>query len=513
LPKPSAAAIVVALAATLAACSPVSESADLPTPGPGTSRWPTTAVTVDPPSTVKAGPRYAPACRGVRIRPGEDPQRVIDAHPGGTTFCFTAGRHPIRQPLRPTAGSTLASSERAVLAGSVRLTGWQPEAGHWVLRGALPAAYPPVGQCEDDQANLCHWREQLFAGRTHLRRVAGTDRLEPDTFYADYAGNAIHLGSDPSGRVIEMSSTGAAIGGGAEQVTVRGLTVERFASPSQSGAIEAGRGWRVEFNEIRDNHAVGLKLARADDAVVAGNLVTANGQLGISQWRSPRARITRNEIARNNTDGFWIADWESGGIKSTWSSGRIEGNHVHDNLGIGIWSDIDERDKTISGNRITGNAACGIRYEISYRGTIAGNVVTGNGFGVGRTGAGGGATLFDGGGINVNTSTGVRVTGNVVDGNRNGIAIQSRRRGSGEYGEWLLRDVEVTGNTVAIDAGTATTGAVFLGDAGIPAGEVRFRDNRYRLDSADARRFNWLNQLMTADEWRKAGNDENGSFG
>lgn len=509
MPKLLPAAVVAALVAPLAACTLVAESAELPTPAPTSSRpWPTVPVTVEAPSKLAAGPSRAAACRGVRIRPGQDPQQVIGAHPAGTTFCFAAGRYPIRQPLRPTAGSTLASSERAVLTGAVRLTGWQPEDGHWVLRGALPSAYPPVGECEDNQANLCHWREQVFAGPTHLRRVAGADQLEPDTFYADYAANAIHLGSDPAGRVVEMSSTGEAIvGGGAEKVTIRGLTVERFASPSQSGAIEAGRGWRVEHNEIRDNHAVGLKLARADDAVVAHNLVTANGQLGISQWRSQRARITENEVARNNTDGFWIADWESGGIKSTWSSGWIEGNHVHDNLGIGVWSDIDERDKTISGNRITGNAACGIRYEISYRGTIANNVVTGNGFGVGRTGEGGGATLFDGGGINVNTSTGVRVTGNTVAANRNGIAIQSRRRGSGDYGERLLRDVEISGNTVTMDAGTATTGAVFLGDAAIPAGEVRFTDNRYHLDSPDAKRFNWLNQLMSADDWRKAGND------
>lgn len=495
--------------------APVPSGTPSATPSSKPTTRPNTLNPVRPRSTVPvlpAGPSHAPLCQGVPIKPGQDPQSVIDLHPDGTTFCFTGGRHRIERTIEPPAGTTLASSQRAELTGSVDLTGWTEAGGHWVLHGALPPPYGPVGQCEDDKANLCHLREQVFVGDQHLRRVGSAGEVEAGTFYADYRSNTIHLGSDPAGQHVEMSSTEAAIGGGAENVTVRGLTVERFASPSQAAAIEAGPRWRVEYNDIRWNHAVGLKLAQADDARAAHNLIVDNGQLGVSQWRSQGAVITGNEIARNNTDGFWIADWESGGIKSTWSSGRTENNYVHDNLGVGIWSDIDENHKTISNNRITANAACGIRYEISYNGTITGNTIVGNGFGIGRTGAGGGKTLFDTAGINVNTSSVVRVEGNTVSGNQNSISVQSRQRGSGEIGEWLLRDVIVAANDVTMNSGTASIGTVLEDEAPIPAGGVQFTGNRYHLDHAGAARFTWMNQVMSSDGWRQAGNDRNGSY-
>lgn len=480
---------------------------------PTTSPSPTATTTA--PTTLTTGPAIAGACSGTTISPGQDPQTILNSKPEGTTFCFAAGVHRITKTMRPKSNQVLASSARAVLTGSVRLgdSYWKTSGDKWVVRGALPGAYSKVGQCEDNVANICDLREQLFFDGKHLTRVASLSLVTPTSFYSDYANNAIYIGRTPVGHAVEMSKTAQAIGTGGTGVIVRGLTFEHFASPAQTAAVEIGAGWQAIANEFRDNHAVGLKLARADRAIVRANRVTRNGQLGISQWRSQSAQILRNEIDNNNTDGFWIADWESGGIKSTWSSGLIEANHVHDNLGIGVWSDIEENNKVIKGNRIDQNAACGIRYEISYNGTIIGNTVTNNGFGVRRTGAGGGRSLFDGGGINVNTSSNVRIEGNTLTGNRNGVAVQSRNRGTSTTGQvFLLRNVKVLSNKIDIDSGTATNGAVYLGTATIPAGTVTFTGNQYNVDSLTASRFNWMNKLMTTTQWKAAGNDTTGTF-
>ncbi|MFF0271237.1 right-handed parallel beta-helix repeat-containing protein [Kribbella sp. NPDC004536] len=465
--------------------------------------------------TFRTGPALAPACTGVPIGTTDDAAAIVDEAPAGTTFCFSAGLHRISAPIHPKANQVLASDRGAVLTGSVRLTRWSPSnstglSRAWVTTGALPPAYPQTGQCEDNQANICYLREQVFRDGDHLTRVASRDKVASGTFYADYAANAVYLGDSPYGHTIEMSSTPTAIEPGGNNVIVRGLTIEHFATPPQGGAIVLGLGWHVYANDIRWNHAVGAMLINADNAVLEQNRIHDNGQLGVGQYSTLKGTISANDVSGNNTDGFWIADWESGGIKTTWSSGgSVSGNLIADNLGIGLWSDAYDDSRTFADNQIVDNAADGIRYEIGRNGVIEDNVVSGNGFGTGR---GSGTSLWDGGGINVNTSSNVQVRDNVVANNVNGIAIQSRTRGSGPWGPNVLRDIVVSGNQVTMRGGTAATGMVQNSGAAIPAGEVTMNDNSYILDSLSAERFQKAGQWYTAKQWQSTGQDTSSLF-
>ena len=477
---------------------------------PGTTTTPTPPVpTVPTVDSDEAGPAVAGPCNGVVIKPSDDAQSIINAKPAGTTFCFAAGVHRIAQTLRPKADQVLASADRAVLSGSVPLTGWAKSGANWVVRGALPAAYGMSGQCEDNKANVCYLREQVFVDGTHLTRVASASAVSDGSFYADYSANAIYVGSNPAGHAVEMSKTATAIESGASGVVVRGLTIEHFASAPQAGALVSGPGWKVTANDVRWNHAVGVMLVDANNTKVDKNLIHHNGQLGLGQYSSAAASVTRNVISSNNTDGFWIADWESGGIKSTRSSGTVSGNVIKANMGIGMWADVADDGRVISSNQIVGNAADGIRFEISRNGTIENNTVSGNGFGTGR---GSGTSLWDGGGININTSSGVTVSGNKVSGNVNGITIQSRTRGTGPWGTYLLRDIRVSGNTIEMTSGTQATGMVQNSGSPIPAGEVVFSGNKYVLDALGAQRFAMAGTKLTAAGWRDAGLDKVGSF-
>ncbi len=479
------------------------------TPKPTTAPTTTTAPTVPSADEGDAGPAFAGPCSGVVIKPGQNAQSMVNSKPAGTTFCFAAGLHRITETIRPKADTTLASEDRAVLTGSVPLTGWARSGATWVVRGALPAAYGMSGQCEDNEANICHLREQVFVDGEHLTRVASLAAVKAGTFYADYAANAIHLGSDPAGHAVEMSKTKTAIESGSTGVVVRGLTIEHFASAPQAGALVSGPGWKVAANDVRWNHAVGVMLVKANNTRVERNLIRNNGQLGLGQYSSAAATVTRNVISGNNTDGFWIADWESGGIKSTRSSGTVSGNLIKANKGIGMWADVADDGRVISGNKIIGNAADGIRYEISRNGTIENNTISGNGFGTGR---GSGTSLWDGGGVNINTSTGVTVRNNVVSGNVNGVTIQSRTRGTGPWGTYLLRDIQVIGNTIEMTDGTQSTGMVKNSGAEVPAGEVVFSGNKYVLDTLGALRFSRFGTKLTADGWQQAGLDALGKF-
>jgi parallel beta-helix repeat protein len=476
-----------------------------PTPTKTTEPKLPTVPTID---SDEAGPAVAGPCSGVVITPGDNAQSIVNAKPAGTTFCFAAGLHRITQTIHPKAGQVLASAQRAVLTGSVPLTGWVKSGSVWTVRGALPSAYGKSGECEDNNADVCYLREQLFMDDVHLTRVASVSAVKSGTFYADYAGNVIYLGSNPTGHQVEMSKTATAIESNATGVQVRGLTIEHFASAPQAGALVTGPGWKVTANDVRWNHAVGVMLVKANSAKVDKNLIHHNGQLGLGQYSSAAA-VTRNVISSNNTDGFWIADWESGGMKSTRSSGTVSGNVIKSNKGIGMWADVADDGRVITGNQIVGNAADGIRFEISRNGTIENNTVTGNGFGTGR---GSGTSLWDGGGININTSSGVTVKNNVVSGNVNGVTIQSRTRGSGPWGTYLLRDVQVTGNTIEMTGGTQSTGMVQNSGAAVPAGEVVFSGNKYVLDDLATQRFTRFGVKLTAAGWRDAGLDAVGTF-
>ena len=484
---------------------PAATPSDTPSATPSNTPKPPTA-----PGAYPAGPSQAPACSGTTISPDQNAADLIDKASAGATFCFEAGLHRITRPLHPKANTTLGSAQGAVLTGSVPLTKWAADNGDWVTKGVLPPAYGQTGQCEDNVANICFLREQLFLNGKHLKRVKTRDKVAPGTFYGDYAGNAVFVGDNPQGKSVEMSKTPTAIESNATNVTVRGLTIEHFASAPQAGAVVLGSGWKVIANDIRWNHAVGAMLVNADGATLEQNLIQYNGQLGVGQYSTSNGTIKANEVSNNNTDGFWIADWESGGIKTTWSTkGSVTGNLIKQNLGVGLWSDAYDDGRVFSDNQIVDNAADGIRYEIGRNGVIENNLITGNGLGTGR---GSGRSLWDGGGINVNTSSNVQVRNNTLAGNVNGISIQSRTRGNGPWGLNLLRDVIVTGNKVTMRGGTTATGMVQNSGAAIPTGEVILKSNSYVLDSLTADRFQKFGQWFSAKEWQATGQDTNSNF-
>ena len=88
------------------------------------------------------------------------------------------------------------------------------------------------------------------------------------------------------------------------------------------------------------------------------------------------------EISGNNTD-----DWEArrdgcgctGGGKF-WENEDVivSNNYVHDNPGVGIWADFNNRGYLVENNWIENNDAHGIEYEISYNFLIRNNVLIHN---------------------------------------------------------------------------------------------------------------------------------------
>lgn len=440
-------------------------------------------------TTVSTGPMT------IVITPEDDLAGIVAASPPESTFVLAPGVHRGGR-IVPKDAQTFEGRPGAVLSGAVVVTNFEARGDLWVadrheVQGRVH------GQCRDESPR-CGYPEDLFIDNQMLEHVDSASQVEPGTWFFDYEADTIYLGESPVGRMVELSALPFAFRGEADDVTIRDLVIEKFAVPAQQGAIDSrrdnddlvgGSGWVISGNVVRWNHGVGI--AATTGAVVEANRVYENGQLGLAA-KGSGVSIVGNEVYGNNTAGF-SSGWEAGGSKFAYTQGLVvRGNHVHDNDGVGLWTDIDNLETTYEGNRVIDNARMGILHEISYDAVIAGNEVRGNGFG------------FDawvwGAGIVISTSVNVEVYDNIVEGNADGIigVDQDRSDAPASYGPLALQNLAVHDNVISGNGGWTGIAQDRGDNAAFNSANNRFYDNLY---TQDGRHFFWLNDPRTFDQW------------
>jgi hypothetical protein len=459
-------------------------------------------------TTVASTPPGGTTCPSgaIVVSPGTSIQSVVDANATGASLCLQAGVHRL-QSIRPKDGNTFTGEPGTVLSGARLLTSFAKSGNYWVASGQTQQG-TVHGQCQPGYAR-CSYPEQLFIDDQLLLHVASLAEVIPGKWFFDYPADQIYFATDPAGHRVETSVTTTAFDATGNNVTISGLTIEKYANLAQFGAIhpDGKTGWVIAGNQIRWNHGVGLRVSTG--ARVTGNNVHHNGQMGIGGGGSD-ALVEGNEIAYNNSAGF-DAGWEAGGTKF-WATTRliVRNNFSHHNNGPGLWLDIDNINFTIEGNRTEDNfstsaaAAPGIFVEISYGGVIRNNTVR-------RNGAGFNAWLW-GAGILIAASggAGLEVVGNTVEDNEHGIGLIQQSRGSGPYGTYTVQNVYVHDNTIRMPKGM--TGAVQdVNDLAIfNSRNNRFEHNTYYL-TPDGH-FAWMNAERTDTEWKAYGMDTTGTF-
>lgn len=477
------------------------EPAPEPAPTPPASDAPadTALAPTEPP--IGVGPRTLAPCSGVTISPGMSIQGAIDARVGGTTFCLAAGMHRISAPIVPKAGTIIHGEPGAILSGAKLLTGFTSGSVGWWVDGQTRES-AAAGICHVSGDTTCTRNEDVYVDNQRLRPVNSLSALATGTFFFDRATDRITVFDDPTGRTVEVADTFRAFNG-AGPATVRGLTVEKFANPAQSGAFHFQGAWTITDNVVRFNHGIGI--SGASKSLIAHNRVERNGQLGMSGTGSVDAIFEWNDVFGNNTAGF-KQDWEAGGGKWVDTTGLIvRHNYVHDNKGPGLWTDIDNRQSLIERNFASGNTGPGIFHEISYAAEIRHNTVAGNG--AGQTCPIGGWCST---GIRISESSDVWVHGNVVRGDQGSILGIQANRGSGKYGSYLLRNVTVRDNDIS--PGIGRNGVMQnVGDASIYTSRgITFTGNRYRLRCTYTSPFAWSDQALSFAGWQGVGHDTTG---
>ncbi|WP_448208380.1 carbohydrate-binding domain-containing protein [Azospirillum sp. sgz302134] len=372
----------------------------------------------------------------VVLKPGDSIQDAINANPTGTTFELQAGVYRGAH-FTPKEGQSFVGDPGAVLNGSILLNSWQSSGSLWKQSG-LPAPLAPAGVGANG-SELPTLREDLFVNDTLYKRVGSLAEVKDGTWYYDKATQTAYMAHNPAGEKVEMSSTPTAIDGSAGNVTLKNLTVEKYASAAQTGAIQVGgSGWTVENVTARFNHGNGMSIGQG--TTVTGGHYVDNGQVGIGAWKADNAQIIGIESARNNYANFDDL-WDAGGLKITESTGvTVRDSFIHDNNGTGLWFDIDMAKVLVENNTIAENRGPGILYEISRDAVFRNNDLLLNG----KTGQWLDAQ------VRIQNSSNVEVTGNhmeAADG-AGGVALLHEYRGSGRFGERTTQNNSIHDNEI-----------------------------------------------------------------
>lgn len=481
----------------------------------------------------------ASAGKEVIIRPGEDVRAIISSNPAGTTFSFEPGLYRLSsRNFVETGDSFIGRGPGVVLNGARLLTHWQQDHnGRYYVTGQKQAGVlkfdPNWTPCESGYERCIH-PEDLFVDRVPYRHATSYNKLAPGSWYFDYDADRIYLYDNPAGKMVETSVIDFALIGLAHNVTIKNLTVEMFASPSQTGAIQANgsdihvsSGWVIDNVTARFNHGMGVNLIghrhRITNSRMVWNALKGLGGGGTTKTQGEDILVENNELAYNNW-GRAAQNFDCCGVKVVRTDRVIiRGNVAHHNYGKGIWTDIDNRHALIERNVAYQNASNGIYHEISWDAIIRENWSGYNGHLDGDTKGVYYAQIL------VVNSSNVEVTGNtvVVDRRGNAIGLQQNTRSeenSLRFGKPRTNKVSVHHNTIiftqANSNGNAGLSATMEQDTAYQSGNNRFDHNTYHVvntgDMAN-KRFIWRSGTtndvnMDWSGFRAAGQEINGQL-
>ena len=383
----------------------------------------------------------------VYIFPGDPIQSVIEEYPPGTTFIIGHGIHR-RQTFTPRDGDIFIGESGAILNGANLITEFVEFGDMWIIEGQTQGGWAS-GECVPGFPR-CGYGEDLFLDDVPLQHVGSRGEVGPGTWYFDYDNDRVFMGDDPTGRKVEVSASySAIIAEGARDVVIRNLTIEKYAGPGQLGAIRGNDSvnWLVEYNTLRLNHGVGIVIG--DGMIVRRNLVTRNGQMGVSGMGN-NALIEENEISFNNYASF-DPGWEAGGVKLVDTAGVIaRRNYVHHNRGPGLWTDWNNINVLFEDNIVVHNRGPGIFHEVSFDAIIRRNHAMFN--------SPLPAAWFYGAQILVSSSRNTQIYDNhvvVSDEGGNAITVLQQRRDGGRYAEFFATNNVISNNSI-----------VFMGNMG-----------------------------------------------
>jgi hypothetical protein len=308
---------------------------------------------------------------------------VVNANPAGTTYILKTGTHR-QQTVMPKSGDKFYGETETVLEGSSVIAGWTASGGRWFHDQAHSS---PTSYGEGDAAcwltihPRCGEDRELFRNHVRQKHEASVGAVGAGEWYFDRGAGRMWVGSEPKGQTITYSDTPQSFTGTNDDVLLQGFTIREYSSPSQAGCfnVEGALRWTIKRLTVTNCHGMGVRVGTF--MLIEDSYITYNGQLGIGGGGS-NITVQYVEVAYNNAAGY-NPGWEAGGSKFAYcNTCKVAYSYFHDNLGPGIWYDIDNTNFTVEYNTSDDNYtiydldpskdahAPGIMIEISYGGVV-----------------------------------------------------------------------------------------------------------------------------------------------
>jgi hypothetical protein len=193
------------------------------------------------------------------------------------------------------------------------------------------------------------------------------------TFYFDYVNNKIYIGSDPTGKKLEVTrNTRSAINATATDVKVYNLIVEKYASQAMTPAALSFTGSRSQVSgcEVRLTHGAGVVL-NGTDSVISRCYIHDIGSKGVG-LPGQRSLMEGCEVGYINVKRFYIG-YDAAGVKSSGDNCYIRRNWFYECYCRGIWTDVDCINIIVEDNIVERATIYAICLEVSYACAALGN--------------------------------------------------------------------------------------------------------------------------------------------
>ena len=389
---------------------------------------------------IAAGPMAQSAQASTADCSGTLQSRINNA-PAGSTINIAGCT--FREQVTVNKALTIDGGGTARVKGSEIFSGFSASGGNYVSSQSVPTlSY--VGEADDcaDGVVSCLWEEQVFVNGVEQTQLANGSEPGPGEFKLDMNRKVV-LGSDPSGKFVEVTTRESWLKATAAGVTVRGVNFAHLSNAPQTGGVVGNQGFQFLGGSVSHTHGVGIDLgteAQATGVLVDGTHVHHTGHMGLKGTEV--AATVRNLECHDINEQMFRPGWASGCMKNTKvKSLLVENNHVYDAYGHGFWCDNCQQhgaaDNLIYQNNVIHDTTrAGIDVEISVAGRILDNVIYDAGYGD--------SSGWWGAGILSSSSSDFEIAGNVLFDNADGIMVLSANREQMQ----LVKNMYVHDNTV-----------------------------------------------------------------
>lgn len=318
---------------------------------------------------------------------------AVKTAPSGATLVVRQGTYheDVVFPVRKSFTLQAFPHEAVYLDGSVPVTGWrQAGANEWVHDHWM-THFPVYSDPPNASANfrrisssypMAGHPDEAFLDGQELNQVASASQLKPGTFAVDTQNHQLLLGSNPAGHAVRASTLSQALfvqQGGANSV-IRGITIQRYATPIQDGGTVKlfGTGTQMVNDSVLNNAGVGIQVG-ATNVQLHHDTVDANGELGIGGNEADNLSVRSSQVTGNNREHFKIAP-VSGGIKCTSCRyASVALSVISQNLGDGVWFDKSSYQDKVIANIFQNNLGPVLHFEVSDAAIFANNYINGCG--------------------------------------------------------------------------------------------------------------------------------------